>query len=1001
MRFFFTKLFILSLISLSLMTCSRSQDDKFELYRFIDRLEKKHVVNSPYLGLEKRLRKIKQKWTGKDLLPLAFKGKKVHAISSKSPILAWDTESPSGILSFTSGGTDVPAADLAGPDVLSWSVQKGEHESDSFSKEKRRYDLYPLTEEDGLEQHILLPDGAFLIQVWAESKDPQAQNPRMRIDLNGESIGTILIGPYQCYTITGQTDMGWQTISFHIECQNNSTRHEKTEILVDKIFVKSTKDLILVSAPDGGSLPRSTDFEVKYFAEPEESIYKVRKDLKDSQSCILNIQIDSKKEYTVEIFGQSSATNAAVEVQLDGQNVFTGKVTSHCQNTSSFDIANKRGKHELQVTFRSPQFPEKSFYLSDVIVKESTKEAILLLSKMKQEALIYDLPITIDPLHTKKKIVIQGYSKNLSRRVLDDTVNVLMAPPSSMYSFELRVPPSSMLEFGVGIHNPYGKNPAEEVAFQVVIEDKGKEDTLFLKNVLPYGRRFYGDSVKERIDLSSYADKKVRVKFITTFAPSTQEQNLAQEDIPRAIAFAYWENPVIYRALNSPSQSDNPPNIIMISLDTLRADHLKCYGYHRETSTNMDNLAAEGVLFEKAFSSTSWTLPAHMSLLTSLDNRNHGVRKATPFLDTSIVTLADILRKNDYFTHAITGGALVSQRYGFSKGFDSYREFKRSRRFSNMAKTQYSHVQRWMEWNKDKKFFLFLHTYQPHAPYTCPPPYNTAFLSENMPWEEGDMETILFGEKKTEKAPFNKLSPLEQDNIVALYDGEIKYTDEVLIKPLIKKLKDLSLYQNTMIILTSDHGEEFFDHNAWLHGHTLYNELIHIPLIIKFPHSKLVNLCVEDDVRIIDIMPTILDELGIDHAAYGLDGRSLIPRLHGLGPEEQTFIADLEELKNTNRLPTRIAFTWEGYKLILNNDYGNPPEHYLPPPPPIALVELYDRTNDPSENFNIAEQNEAIVKEIIDKIYTIYESSANARGKKRKGMDKELEETMRALGYIR
>jgi arylsulfatase A-like enzyme len=204
-----------------------------------------------------------------------------------------------------------------------------------------------------------------------------------------------------------------------------------------------------------------------------------------------------------------------------------------------------------------------------------------------------------------------------------------------------------------------------------------------------------------------------------------------------------------------------------------------------------------------------------------------------------------------------------------------------------------------------------------------------------------------------------------------------------------------------MIILTSDHGEEFFDHEAWLHGHTLYNELIHIPMIFKFPHAKFTKLRIEEDVRIVDIMPTILDELGIDHAEYGFDGKSLIPKLRGRETERQIVIADLEALENMHRLPTRIVFTWKGYKLILNNDYGNSPEQYLPSPPPIALVELYNRITDPSEKFNIAEQNEDIVKEIIDKIYTLYESSTRVHRKKRKSMDKEFEETMRALGYIK
>jgi len=762
------------------------------------------------------------------------------------------------------------------------------------------------------------------------------------------------------------------------------------------------RDLVLFSIPDGTTHPVSDSFIAEYYAEPVENIIRIEEKFSDPQSQVHDIQLESNGKYTVEIIGHSPAINSTVSVFLDGEKIFTENVTSDCQNTYAFEVKDKKGRHELAISDGSPQTERDRFHLTDILVKESTKDAVLLLSRMKHEAVTHDMPIGSNPHNLKKKLVILGYSQNLSRRVLEDSLNVILAPPSSFFQFELKIPPSSYLEFGYGIYSAYRKELGKEVNLQVILEKKGKEEVLFSKNMLPHTRKFYGDVAEERIDLFPFANTKVRIKFITTFASSSPKKRAAEETIPEDVEFAYWENPVIYRSPVPRTQTTSPPNVILISLDTLRADHLKCYGYDRETSSHMDRLAADGALFRNAYSSTSWTLPSHMSLLTSLDNRNHRVNKANPHLDISIATLADLLRKNGYLTHAITGGALVSHRFGFSKGFDGYREFKRSQHHPRSAETLFRHFNQWVSKNKDKRFFLFLHTYQTHDPYTCPSPYNSAFFDgKPMPWNEGDMEKILFGDKRENHVPFRNLSSLEQENIIALYDGEIHYTDEVLIQPLIEELKKLGLYQNTMIILTSDHGEEFFDHGAWYHGHTLYKELIQIPLIIKFPHSEYRDQQIGDTVRIVDIMPTILEQLGIDYSPYSLDGISLIPYLRGKTQPEQMAVADLDSPENTFTLPVKITLIRNGYKLILNNDFGQPPESYLPVPAPIALVELYDIKNDPLERNNIAPQNEDIVRDLIDKISAIYESHAKEKVKKRKGLDKELEETMRALGYIR
>jgi arylsulfatase A-like enzyme len=204
-----------------------------------------------------------------------------------------------------------------------------------------------------------------------------------------------------------------------------------------------------------------------------------------------------------------------------------------------------------------------------------------------------------------------------------------------------------------------------------------------------------------------------------------------------------------------------------------------------------------------------------------------------------------------------------------------------------------------------------------------------------------------------------------------------------------------------MIILTSDHGEEFFDHRAWLHGHSLYNELLRVPLIIKFPQSKYKNTRLHNTVSIVDIIPTILDEIDVDFSGYDFDGVSLVNYLKNGEKEERLLIADVDSFNNPDILPVKIALFQNGYKLIMNNDFGRPPEFYLPVPPPIAKFELYDMKKDPTETHNLFDQKSAIIRDLISKIPGIYQAQPEMSKEKRKSRDKDFEETMRALGYIR
>jgi arylsulfatase A-like enzyme len=892
------KISIIIALVIQLSACSGHKVETFILYRFIDRLEEKNIVSSPFMDLAKRLFRIKQQWSGTKFEPLLLNKRKYYALCTQSPVMAWEIKQAPAVLKIDSEGKEIPFESSVESDVLSWTFHKGEHEFDYFKEGNEERDIFVLDEKKVLEKRILLPEGDFILQIWAEGKNRPLKQPKLRIELNNQPIDTISIGPYDCYKMTGQAQFGMNKISLIAENRESTNSKLEHGVLIDRISVKSLKDIILISVPQDKKSFLTVDYSAEYIAEPEDK-------------------------------------------------------------SSSF------------------------------------------LARMSHMSPLRDMPIKDNPFNLKKKLVIMGFTKNLSHRILDDAINVLLAPPHSRFEYELKLPQACVLEFGYGIFSPFWRDPEAEVSFSVVIQERQNEEILFSENLAPYKKKFYNEAFKEKIDLSRYANKNVIIKFITTSASGAHNHQPTKASVPDDIEFAYWENPIIYRKFFSNSQEHIQPNIILISLDTLRADHLKCYGYRRETSPHMDQLGAEGALFTNAFSSTSWTLPAHISLFTSLDNRHHGVDKANPYLDSSIITLADMLRKKEYFTCAITGGALVSQRFGFSKGFDFYREFKRSRHKPNSAKILYNHVNPWLNANKNKRFFLFLHTYQTHAPYTCPPPFNSSFFSDQkMPWTKGDIEEILFGSIRQGKAPFNTLSRLERENIVALYDGEIRFIDEILIKPLIKQLKKLQLYENTMIILTSDHGEEFFDHKAWLHGHSLYNELLRIPMIIKFPQSKYKNTRLHNIVSIVDIMPTILDEIDIDFSEYDFDGVSLVNYLKNGEKEEQLLIADLDS-RNPDILPVKIALFQNGYKLIMSNDFGKPPEFYLPVPPPIAKFELYDMKKDPTETHNLFDQKSTIIRDLMSKIPEIYQVKPEMSREKRKSRDKDFEETMRALGYIR
>jgi len=301
------------------------------------------------------------------------------------------------------------------------------------------------------------------------------------------------------------------------------------------------------------------------------------------------------------------------------------------------------------------------------------------------------------------------------------------------------------------------------------------------------------------------------------------------------------------------------PNILLVSIDSLRADHLGSYGYARDTSPTIDRLAREGVVFENAISSAPWTIPAHATMLTGLPPEVHGVISWKHSLAPEAVTLAEILRDAGWDTAAFVSGPTVVARYGFDQGFASYDESMvdpdRERSAypvtsPGLVKLVDGFLGSWDAAGRTAPFFVFLHMWDVHYDYTPPAPWNRMFD----PDYAGDVTAVDFERNKRLNA---KMDPRDLAHVIALYDGEIRYTDDHLAM-IVARLEALGVLDDTIVVVTSDHGDEFFEHGMKGHAKTLYDEVLHVPLVIRHPPRIAHGRRVAEQVRMMDVAPTIL-----------------------------------------------------------------------------------------------------------------------------------------------
>ena len=410
-------------------------------------------------------------------------------------------------------------------------------------------------------------------------------------------------------------------------------------------------------------------------------------------------------------------------------------------------------------------------------------------------------------------------------------------------------------------------------------------------------------------------------------------------------------------------------NIILITIDALRPNHLGCYGYPKNISPAIDKIAKEGTVFRNTFAQSSWTAASMVSMFTSTLPPTHGIFHGQVIedkvyyqevLSDDFTTLPEILKSAGYTTAGFSTNSHLTEKQGFAQGFDYFND----NCLWQKADCVNSEAINWIKDNSGEKFFLWIHYIDPHAEFT----------TENVDWYNPP-------EKYSKMyRPNNKNNAKEKH--IAGYDGEIRYTDDS-ISELIDALKSQGVYDNSIIIITADHGEGFQEHNQWFHSETLYNEEIHIPLIIRLPRGSGLLTEVDANVRSIDIYPTITDYLNIKTIPQ-LQGESLIPFIQG------KLISDLPVYAETRKKLNQDIRTIirDGYKLIKNFETGK--------------NELYNLKDDPLEKNNIAEKEKALSERLLNEILSIETLTLKTSLKAGKLEEKDMKEIekLKSLGYL-
>ena len=555
--------------------------------------------------------------------------------------------------------------------------------------------------------------------------------------------------------------------------------------------------------------------------------------------------------------------------------------------------------------------------------------------------------------------------------------------------FAIDVPRGARLEMALGTMED------QPPTFRVTVGRDGGDERVLLEHTVTTPHRWEWQSV----DLSGVEGSRVSLSL-----------TLASEK-PGTIGL--WGTPAI--RVPGPAEASAPKGVILIQADTLRADHLGLYGHQRDTAPFLGALAKEGVVFTRAFAQAGWTKVSTTSFMTSLYPTTHGVRRIIDRLPAAATTLAEVYRAAGRATVSFSSVGFTGLGTNLHQGFEELHErtsVDTGPKYT--SKTAREYVDRAIEWvdrHRDQPFFMYLHLFDPHSPFEPRRPWDGMWAD---PAKRDAHLQQLEAVRKVIANPFmadrgmatrEEMLKAGVDPATYLaherdwYDGSIRALDTELVR-LFRRLRALGLDRDVALVFLSDHGEEFQEHGRMWHGQSVYGEMMHVPLVVRWPAGIEPGRKVEEPVQLLDVMPTLLDLSGLEHPA-GIQGQSLVPLLRpasgGRAWSRRPVILEKqpmgdEEHPEASELYGVIDGSW---KLI----------HNKVRPADRPEFELYDIAKDRLDTTNVASEHPDVVERLAKVLNGWHTMAAAARLKPdaetTSTLSAEELQRLRSLGYVR
>ena len=519
-------------------------------------------------------------------------------------------------------------------------------------------------------------------------------------------------------------------------------------------------------------------------------------------------------------------------------------------------------------------------------------------------------------------------------------------------SFDVRLPPRALLTFGMGVTFT---GDLEDAPGWFRLKVRADDQVLLEHTLNPRAARGWRD-----FSLPLEGRGRARLGF---------ELRLTDRD---GVDVA-WP-PGLVLGVSDPTVHDlddygRAKGILLVSIDTLRRDHVGAYGYGPPTTPRLDALARESVFCEDAVSTSSWTLPAHLSLLTSVDPGAHGGVDMSHGFNRRVPTLAALLHQAGFATRAVTSHLYVSAVYGLDDGFD-HLDFHQDRKATDVANRAVDVLDR----IGDRPFLLFLHFYDPHWHYEPPENTRTIFDRSYTGTITGRLQDFSHRDRKS-------VSPADLAHLIALYDGEIRYVDDELGR-VFDHVRARGLDRGTLVLVTSDHGEEFLEHGSWEHQKTLYEEVVRIPLFFRGP--GVAPRREPGQTSLLDVAPTVLTWAGVP-VPVPMQGRSLLAR----GGDREGYGETDHTVDGTHKLFLRAgARAWKTI-VSLDREGGR-----------VRGEEWYDLAADPGESRTASPPPsvaEPMRRQAMERWKAARRRGAGAPAV---NLSPEQRERLRALGYV-